>query len=61
MTHDPANGTEKPYPSEATQYRLYHGSTAWLYNPWTGTRRDARNVGSDIFGKCIKIEAGPGL
>ena len=51
MRYDPATGAERPYPSHAQQWRDYHGSlTAWLFNPWSGLRRDARDVGSDTFG-----------
>ena len=53
MRFDPADGRPQPYPSHATQYRCYHGSKAWLFNPWTGDRRDARDVGSDVFGELI--------
>jgi len=53
MIYDPATGAEKPYPSHADQYRIYHGSVAWLFNPWTGLRRDARDVGTDCFGYAI--------
>lgn len=54
MKFDPATGEERPYPSHAQQWRDHHGrSTAWLFNPWTGDRRDARNVGSDPFGFLI--------
>lgn len=53
MKFDPATGEEKPYPSEANQYRAYHGKVAWLFNPYSGARRDARDVGSDCFGHAI--------
>ena len=54
MKFDPANGGDRPYPSHAAQWRDWHGhSTAWLFNPWTGERRDARNVGSDVAGHLI--------
>ena len=54
MKFDPATGEPKPYPSHADQWREWHGkATAWLFNPWTGTRRDARDVGSDIQGQLI--------
>lgn len=56
MKYDPANGIEKPYPSHAEQYRIYHGKVAWLYNPWTGQSRDARDIGSDCFGYLIEDE-----
>lgn len=53
MIYDPSDRTEKPYPSHAEQYRQYHGSVAWLYNPWTGVMRDARDIGSDVLGHLI--------
>lgn len=54
MKFDPATGEPKPYPSHADQWREWHGkATAWLFNPWTGTRRDAGDVGSDTFGQLI--------
>ena len=56
MEFDPATGERRPYPSHAEQWRLYHGqSTAWLFNPWTGQRRDARDVGSDVQGLLIRL------
>jgi hypothetical protein len=59
MTHDPATGEPNPYPSHATQWRHYYGSTAWLFNPWTGDRRDAQSVGSDTFGYLIRPPGEP--
>lgn len=53
MLFDPANGSEKPYPSHADQWRSYHGNTAWLFNPWNGKRRRAEDIGSDTFGLLI--------
>ena len=53
MKFDPATGAEKPYPSEAAQWRKYHGAEAWLFNPWTGTRRRAWDVGTDVFGLLV--------
>lgn len=54
MAFDPATGVEQPYPSHAAQWRHYHGhSTAWLFNPWTGKRRVAEDVGSDLVGHLI--------
>lgn len=53
MKFDPVDGAEKPYPSEANQYREYHGQVAWLYNPYTGEKRDPRDIGSDVFGLAI--------
>lgn len=53
MRFDPADGSEKPYPSEANQYRKYHGQVAWLFNPYTGAKRDPRDIGTDVFGELI--------
>jgi hypothetical protein len=53
MRFCPARNTEKPYPSHAGQWRSYHGAVAWLHNPWTGTARDPRDIGSDPFGLLI--------
>jgi len=54
MKFDPSNGEEKPYPSQADQYRKYHGMVAWLFNPFTGTKRDPRDIGTDTFGHLIE-------
>lgn len=53
MLFSPASGAEKPYPSDAEQWRKFEGDTAWLFNPWTGSRRAAADVGSDPFGHLI--------
>lgn len=54
MKFDPATGEPQPYPSHAEQWREWHGKmTAWLFNPWTGGRRDARDIGSDIQGHLM--------
>jgi hypothetical protein len=53
MRYCPMTGRPQPYPSHAAQWRSYHGATAWLFNPWSGDRRDARDVGSDVFGLAI--------
>lgn len=54
MKYDPATGEEKPYPSQAGQWRDWHGkTTAWLYNPWEGNRRSAEAVGTDTAGYLI--------
>ena len=54
MKFDPATGEQRPYPSHADQWRKwYGGGTAWLFNPWTGQRRNARDVGSDVQGLLI--------
>ena len=53
MKFDPATGEERPYPSHATQWRNWHGIAAWLFDPWTGKRRNAYDVGSDVCGLLI--------
>ena len=53
MRFDPATGSPKPYPSHSTQWREWHGKSAWLFNPWTGVRRTAEDVGSDPYGHLI--------
>ena len=55
MQYDPVTGEKKDvFPSEAEQYRKWHGEVAWLYNPYTGKKRDARDIGSDVFGHLIE-------
>lgn len=61
MKYDPASGSPNPYPSHAAQWRDYHGKTAWLFNPWTGQRRDARDIGSDVMGRSIVSPAAPAV
>lgn len=53
MTACPVDGSLKPYPSHAAQWRAYHGRKAWLFNPWTGKPRDSDDIGSDPFGLLI--------
>ena len=54
MTHCPATGEPRPYPSHAEQWRAFHGrDIAWLFNPWTGNRRSPQDVGSDVIGVLI--------
>lgn len=54
MKYNPATKALTPYPSHAGQWRKYHGHcTAWLFNPWTGERRSAECVGSDVTGLLI--------
>jgi len=57
LKFDPATGTETPYPSHPEQYRKFHGQVAWVFNPFTGERRDARDIGSDTFGLLIDAPA----
>ena len=53
MKVDPRDGSEQPYPSNAKQFREYHGEDAWLYNPWTTNKRDTRDIGTDVLGVAI--------
>ena len=53
MKFDPATGEERPYPSHANQWRNWHGTAAWLFDPWTGKRRNAYDVCSDVHGLLI--------
>ena len=60
MQFDPATGETKPYPSHAEQWREWHGyGTAWLFNPWTGGRRNAGDVGTDVLGRLIQPPTEP--
>ena len=59
MRFDPATGEERPYPSHAAQWREWHGGMAWLFNPWTGSRRHASDVGSDPYGLLIVPDGDP--
>jgi hypothetical protein len=54
MKFDPAYGTPNPYPSNAGQYRKWHGKVAWIYNPWSGEKRHPLDIGSDVTGLLIK-------
>lgn len=56
MAFDPATGAQDCTPDTPTAYRKHHGEVAWLFNPWTGQRRDARDVGSDTFGQALVAE-----
>lgn len=53
MQYDPATGWGNPEPSDASAWREFNGNYAWLFNPWTGERRDAGDVGSDTHGHLI--------
>ncbi len=53
MKYDPADGGMAPSPNIASHWRTFNGDTAWMYNPWTGELRDARDVGSDPQGMLI--------
>lgn len=54
MNFDPATGLKfSDVPYLADDYRTYNGPVAWLYNPWTGHKRDPRDIGADVFGHLI--------
>ena len=53
MKYDPATGEHRPYPSNAHDWRKYHEATAWLYNPWSGDKRDPRDIDMDVNGLLI--------
>lgn len=56
MLFDPRDCSDKPYPSHAQQFRDYHGMDAWLFNPWTGTKRHVSDIGTDPTGILIVLE-----
>lgn len=53
MKFDPSTGESNPYPKYAAKWRIFHGKVAWLFNPWTGVRRSAKDIGSDVYGELI--------
>jgi len=57
MKYDPQDSEAMPYPSHAQQYREYHGRAAWLYNPWTGSKRLPSDIGTDVLGHLIREAA----
>ena len=59
MRFDPVEGFRRPYPSDARQYREFHGPRAWLFDPWTGKRRDPHDIGTDPFGVLIYSKGRP--
>jgi hypothetical protein len=59
MRFDPATGNEQPYPSHAQQWREFNGKYAWLFNPWSGERRSAGDVGDDPLGLLIQPPGEP--
>jgi len=54
MKYDPVTGIS-PYPGPflPEAYRSYHVPVAWLFNPWTGEKRDPLDVGTDPAGHLI--------
>jgi hypothetical protein len=54
MKFDPATGEAGPKPRVASMWRDRYPFTAWLFNPWTGRRRYAKDVGMDVYGVLIE-------
>lgn len=62
MRFDPVSGAPHPFPANAQHYRMYNPQSAvWLFNPWTGTTRDARDVAHDKYGVLIVPNGEPGI
>jgi len=57
MKYDPVTGCKYPYPSEPSQYRKFHGLVAWMFNPYTGNKRNPLDIGSDVQGLAILKKA----
>lgn len=55
MSFDPVTGQSFSNPVDVNDYRIAYGKLAWLFNPWTGTKRDARDIGDDVLGLAIRI------
>ena len=53
MNFSPDYGKADVYPKKAQEWREFHGDVAWIYNPWTGDKRDPRDIGSDVLGLLI--------
>ncbi len=53
MLFDPATGSILNLEWFSDNYRDSHGEIAWLYNPWTGRRRNPYDIGSDVLGLLI--------
>jgi len=49
MKFDPETGIKIPNTTPEL-YRETHTGVAWLFNPYTGDKRDSRDIGSDVFG-----------
>ena len=53
MRFDPHDGESRPYPTHTEQFRKFHGKKAWIFNPWTGSMRDAGDIATDLQGLLI--------
>ncbi len=58
MLFDPFTGWSDmlPTPCHAAQSREFHGLMAWMYNPWTGEKRNPGDIATDIMGSGILVE-----
>lgn len=56
MRYDPVSRSEKPYPSEANQYREMFEDAVWAYDPWTGVKRRLSDIELDPQGEHIVIQ-----
>jgi len=52
MKFDPETGIKIPNTTPEL-YRENHTGVAWLFNPWSGDKRDSRDIGSDVFGHLM--------
>lgn len=52
MLFDPYYGTPDPTPNIATEWRKVI-DRPWIFNPWTGTPRNALDLDSDLYGHLI--------
>ena len=52
---DPETGVTNVHPSltKAADWRCLMNPPIWVFNPWTGEQRDARDVATDRFGQLI--------
>lgn len=53
MRFDPQTCASRPYPSLAAQYRTFHGTVVWKYNPYTGQERTNLEIGQDVLGETL--------
>lgn len=50
MLFCPITGEKYPYPSTPEQFRMVYSGRVWYYNPYSGTKRDSRDIESDPCG-----------
>lgn len=54
LKYCPLHGTPGPTFTEAHRYRQALSTVAWSFNPWTGERRDGRDMRRDPLGYLIE-------